>query len=102
MTRPRLVHDEERRAVPTVLRFVGAVGNISDFLYLQNDSATDVRRVPRWIRFLNPAFKALLPPACRWIPICSSRARSEERAAALDTRGGGRDRRAPLAGQPVE
>ena len=37
MTRPRLVHDEERRAVPGILRFVGAVGNVSDFLYLHHD-----------------------------------------------------------------
>lgn len=65
MTRPRLVHDEERSAVPAVLRFVGAVGNVSDFLYLHNDQigerdTTVVRRVPRWIRFFNPVFKALL------------------------------------------
>jgi len=35
MTQPRLVHDEQRRAVPAILRFVGAVGNVSDFLYLR-------------------------------------------------------------------
>jgi deazaflavin-dependent oxidoreductase (nitroreductase family) len=34
MTQPRLVRDEQRRAVPKILRFVGAVGNVSDFLYL--------------------------------------------------------------------
>ena len=46
MTQPRLVHDEERRAVPAVLRFVGAIGNVSDFLYLHHGAtrATDMRR----------------------------------------------------------
>ncbi len=38
MTQPRLAHDKERRAIPAILRFVGAVGNVSDFLYLEDDA----------------------------------------------------------------
>ena len=38
MIQPRLVHDEERRAVPAILRFVGAIGHVSDFLYLIEDT----------------------------------------------------------------
>jgi deazaflavin-dependent oxidoreductase (nitroreductase family) len=34
LTQPRLVHDEQRRAVPAVVRFVGGLGNVSDFLEL--------------------------------------------------------------------
>ena len=62
MTQPRLVHDEERRAVPKVLRLVGAVGNVSDFLYLSGDrrAPTRVRRVPKWVRVFNPIARALL------------------------------------------
>jgi len=38
MTQPRLVHDEQQRAIlPAILRFAGEVGNVSDFLYLQDD-----------------------------------------------------------------
>jgi deazaflavin-dependent oxidoreductase (nitroreductase family) len=63
MTRPRLVHDEQRRAVPRVLRFVGAVGNVSDFLYLSFETALrrrPGRRVPPWVPFFNPIVKLLL------------------------------------------
>src|SRR5207248_7697457 len=62
MTQPRLVHDEERRAVPKVLRLVGAVGNVSDFLYLTGDrrAPTRVRRVPTWVLVFNPIARALL------------------------------------------
>lgn len=34
LTRPRLVHDETRRDVPPLLRLGGALGDVSDFLYL--------------------------------------------------------------------
>src|SRR6266545_2581521 len=34
MTRPRLFHDEGRRAVPAPLRLVGGLGDVSDFLDL--------------------------------------------------------------------
>jgi deazaflavin-dependent oxidoreductase (nitroreductase family) len=37
MTRPRLVHDEQRRAVPAPLRLIGALGKVSDFLDLSFD-----------------------------------------------------------------
>src|SRR6266496_3681090 len=62
MTQPRLVHDEERRAVPKILRFVGAVGNVSDFLYLSDDRRppTRVRRVPKWVPVFNPIARVLL------------------------------------------
>jgi deazaflavin-dependent oxidoreductase (nitroreductase family) len=36
LTDPRLIHDEERRAVPAVLRVVGRLGNVSDFLELSS------------------------------------------------------------------
>ena len=39
MTRPRVVHDEERRAVPAPLRVVGGLGDVSDFLDLAYDEA---------------------------------------------------------------
>jgi deazaflavin-dependent oxidoreductase (nitroreductase family) len=39
MVAPRLVHDETRRGVPAALRFVGAIGNVSDFLYLREAGA---------------------------------------------------------------
>ena len=39
LTRPRLVHDETRRAVPPILRLVGALGHVADFLYLDVDDA---------------------------------------------------------------
>jgi deazaflavin-dependent oxidoreductase (nitroreductase family) len=66
MTQPRLVHDEERRAVPAILRFVGAVGGVSDFLYLSHEARSSTgpprrsRRVPVWIRLFNPLSKLLL------------------------------------------
>jgi len=44
MIQPRLVHDEERRAVPAVLRFVGVIGHVSDFLYLTHDTRSWARR----------------------------------------------------------
>jgi len=34
LTQPRLIHDEERRALPTVLRVVGRLGGVADFLEL--------------------------------------------------------------------
>ena len=37
MRRPRLVHDEQRRAGPAPLRLIGALGNVSDFLDLRFD-----------------------------------------------------------------
>jgi deazaflavin-dependent oxidoreductase (nitroreductase family) len=37
LTRPRLVHDEKRLAVPVPLRLVGGLGNVSDFLVLDRD-----------------------------------------------------------------
>jgi deazaflavin-dependent oxidoreductase (nitroreductase family) len=39
LTRPRLVHDETRRAVPPFLRPIGALGHVADFLYLDEDDA---------------------------------------------------------------
>jgi deazaflavin-dependent oxidoreductase (nitroreductase family) len=39
LTRPRLIHDETRRGVPPILRLVGALGRVSDFLYLDTDAA---------------------------------------------------------------
>jgi len=42
LTRPRLVHDEQRRAVPAPLRLVGVLGRVSDFLDLTlSDEAVD-------------------------------------------------------------
>jgi deazaflavin-dependent oxidoreductase (nitroreductase family) len=37
LTQPRLVHDEQRRAVPPPIRLVGGLGNVSDFLDLTLD-----------------------------------------------------------------
>jgi len=34
LTGPRLVHDEQRRAVPAPLRVLGGLGDVSDFLVL--------------------------------------------------------------------
>src|SRR5205085_12553135 len=34
LTRPRLVHDEQRLAVPAPLRLIGGLGDVSDFLVL--------------------------------------------------------------------
>ena len=34
LTHPRVVHDEQRRAVPAPLRFVGRLADVSDFLVL--------------------------------------------------------------------
>jgi deazaflavin-dependent oxidoreductase (nitroreductase family) len=68
MTRPRLVHDEQRRAVPAVLRFVGAVGNVSDFVYLsfqRRPSATRSTRVPWWVPYFNPFARILLAAGVR-------------------------------------
>jgi deazaflavin-dependent oxidoreductase (nitroreductase family) len=39
LTRPRLIHDETRGAVPAFLRPMGALGHVSDFLYLDTDDA---------------------------------------------------------------
>jgi hypothetical protein len=44
LTRPRLVHDEARRAVPPVLRFAGALGHVSDFLYLDTTDTTEASK----------------------------------------------------------
>ncbi len=66
MTEPRLVHDEQRRDVPAFLRFVGAVGNVSDFLYLSYETRPATapprrsKRVPSWVTFFNPIAKLLL------------------------------------------
>ena len=38
LTRPHLVHDEQRRAVPAPLRLVLGVGHVSDFLDLTLDA----------------------------------------------------------------
>jgi deazaflavin-dependent oxidoreductase (nitroreductase family) len=40
LTRPRLIHDEQRRAVPTPLRWIGSLAGISDFLDLSVDDGT--------------------------------------------------------------
>jgi deazaflavin-dependent oxidoreductase (nitroreductase family) len=37
LVRPRLVHDETRSAMPPVLRPIGKLGHISDFLYVEQD-----------------------------------------------------------------
>jgi deazaflavin-dependent oxidoreductase (nitroreductase family) len=37
LTRPRLVHDEERRAMPPVIRGMLAVGHVDDFLELRRE-----------------------------------------------------------------
>jgi deazaflavin-dependent oxidoreductase (nitroreductase family) len=42
LVQPRLVHDEQRRAVPAVVRFIGRLGNVSDFLELTLDTHSDV------------------------------------------------------------
>jgi deazaflavin-dependent oxidoreductase (nitroreductase family) len=34
LTRPRLVHDEQRRLMPAPLRLAGRLGNVADFLEL--------------------------------------------------------------------
>ena len=38
---PRLIHDETRRAVPRVLRVVGRLGRVSDFLELDSVTAAN-------------------------------------------------------------
>jgi deazaflavin-dependent oxidoreductase (nitroreductase family) len=65
MTRPRLVHDETRRVVPAALRVLGAIANVSDFLYLNHArtaaaGARQVGGVPSWVPFFNPIAKLLL------------------------------------------
>lgn len=64
MVEPRLVHDEERRDVPRILRFVGAIGNVSDFVYLRfADARMRSRRrarVPGWIPLFNLMAKPLI------------------------------------------
>jgi deazaflavin-dependent oxidoreductase (nitroreductase family) len=48
LTRPRLDHDERRRAMPAALRFVGALGHVDDFLDLTlADAAADEQHPPR-------------------------------------------------------
>jgi deazaflavin-dependent oxidoreductase (nitroreductase family) len=42
LTRPRLVHDGTRQAVPSILRLVGALGHVADFLYLDAVDAVPV------------------------------------------------------------
>jgi hypothetical protein len=37
LTRPRLLHDERRRAIFAPLRWIGRLGNVSDFLELDLD-----------------------------------------------------------------
>jgi deazaflavin-dependent oxidoreductase (nitroreductase family) len=39
LTRPRLIHDETRRAMPAFLRPIGALAHVADFLYLDTDEA---------------------------------------------------------------
>ncbi len=62
MVDARLVHDEDRREVPRILRVVGALGNVSDFVHLRFDERERRRmrmtRVPSWI----PLFNALVKP----------------------------------------
>ena len=42
LTRPRLVHDERRRAVPALVRLMLQLGRVTDFLELERaDPATD-------------------------------------------------------------
>jgi deazaflavin-dependent oxidoreductase (nitroreductase family) len=42
LTRPRLYHDEQRRAVPPSLRVIGRLGHVADFLDLTvEDGAAD-------------------------------------------------------------
>ena len=40
LTRPRLFHDERRRAMPWLVRLMLGVGNVSDFLALSLDDDT--------------------------------------------------------------
>jgi deazaflavin-dependent oxidoreductase (nitroreductase family) len=43
LTRPRLIHDERHRAVPPVLRPIGRLGHVSDFLDLSLADGTPAR-----------------------------------------------------------
>lgn len=43
LTRPRVYHDEQRRAVPAPLRVLGRLGHVSDFLDLSLDDRSRVR-----------------------------------------------------------
>jgi deazaflavin-dependent oxidoreductase (nitroreductase family) len=43
LTRPRLIHDEQRRAVPAPLRLISGLGNVSDFLDLSVDDGVPDR-----------------------------------------------------------
>ncbi len=52
LTQPHLVHDEQHRAVPAPLRFVGALGHVDAFLELalaadKADKADKMQRPPR-------------------------------------------------------
>jgi deazaflavin-dependent oxidoreductase (nitroreductase family) len=48
LTNPRLVHDTRRRGLPAALRWVGALGDVSDFLALDlADAAPDAEPARR-------------------------------------------------------
>ena len=47
LTRPRLVHDERRRAVPAPLRVIGALGHVDDFLELTLADTTEDKQHPQ-------------------------------------------------------
>lgn len=64
---PRLFHDERRRSVPAVLRPLGRIGGVADFLELSPvagaapaGSARVPSRVPSWVPFFNPVARLLL------------------------------------------
>ena len=44
LTRPRLVHDEQRRRLPAPLRLVGRLGHVADFLELDLEERVPAAR----------------------------------------------------------
>jgi deazaflavin-dependent oxidoreductase (nitroreductase family) len=56
---PRLIHDEAHRAVPPVLRLVGKLGRVSDFLDLTLVTSSE-SAVPAWVAGFNALARRLL------------------------------------------
>jgi deazaflavin-dependent oxidoreductase (nitroreductase family) len=56
---PRLIHDEARHAVPRVLRVVGKLGRVSDFLDLTKANPSQPV-VPAWVAAFNGLARGLL------------------------------------------
>lgn len=66
---PRLLHDPTHRAVPPILRPVGRLGNVSDFLELDLVDAVP-SLVPAWVGPFNAIARRLLAAGLRVGPNC--------------------------------